>query len=65
LTGAALGAGSSVTFGPSNANSYFETGLTGNASASYIHRNHTLKAGGEWRLNSWTDRNTRGGRRAF
>ena len=28
LTGAALGAGSSVNFGPSNANSYFDTGLT-------------------------------------
>jgi hypothetical protein len=60
LTGAALGAGSSVNFGPSNANSYFDTGLTGNASASYIRGNHTFKAGGEWRLNSWTDRNSRG-----
>jgi hypothetical protein len=60
LTGAALGAGSSVNFGPSNANSYFDNALTGNASATYIGGNHSYKLGAEWRLNSWSDRNTRG-----
>jgi hypothetical protein len=60
LTGAALGAGSSVNFGPSNANSYFDTAFTGSASLSYVHGSHTYKLGGEWRLNSWSDRNSRG-----
>ncbi len=60
LTGAALGAGSSVNFGPSNANSYFDTAYTGSANIAYIRGNHTYKLGGEWRLNSWTDRNSRG-----
>jgi hypothetical protein len=55
-----LGAGSGVNFGPSNANSYFDTALTGNASVAYIHGNHSYKLGAEWRLNSWSDRNTRG-----
>ena len=60
LTGAALGAGSSVNFGPSNANSYFDSAFTANSTATYVHGNHSYKLGGEWRLNSWTDRNTRG-----
>lgn len=60
FTGASLGAGSSVNFGPSNANSYFDTALTGSANISYIRGNHSYKLGGEWRLNSWTDQNTRG-----
>jgi hypothetical protein len=60
LTGAALGAGSSVNFGPSNANSYFDTALTGSASVSYVRNSHSYKLGGEWRLNSWSDRNSRG-----
>ena len=60
LTGAALGAGSSVNFGPSNANSYFDTALTGSTSIAYIRGSHTYKLGGEWRLNSWSDRNSRG-----
>jgi hypothetical protein len=59
LTNASLGAGASVNFGPSNANSYFDTGLTGNSTVSYVHSNHTFKLGAEWRLNSWTDRNSR------
>lgn len=60
FTGGALGAGSSLNLGPSNANSYFDTGITGNATLSYIRGNHSYKIGGEWRLNSWTDRNSRG-----
>ncbi|HEV2445915.1 MAG TPA: TonB-dependent receptor, partial [Candidatus Sulfopaludibacter sp.] len=58
--GGALGAGSSVAFGPSNANSYFDTGLTSSASISNVRGNHSLKLGAEWRLDSWTDRNSRG-----
>ncbi|HWB85414.1 MAG TPA: TonB-dependent receptor [Bryobacteraceae bacterium] len=60
FTGAALGGGSSVNFGPSNANSYFDTAYTSSANATYIRGNHTYKLGAEWRLNSWTDRNSRG-----
>jgi hypothetical protein len=56
----ALGAGSSVSFGPSNANSYFDTGLTSSASLTNIRGNHTYKLGAEWRLDAWTDRNSRG-----
>jgi hypothetical protein len=52
LTNAALGAGSSVNFGPSNANSYYDTGLTGNSTVSYVRDNHTFKLGAEWRLNA-------------
>jgi hypothetical protein len=55
-----LQAGTTTNFGPSNANSYFDTAFTGSASVSYIRGSHTYKLGGEWRLNSWTDRNSRG-----
>jgi len=56
----ALGGGSSNAFGPSNANSYFDDGLTANATANYIRGNHSYKIGAEYRLDSWTDRNSRG-----
>lgn len=49
-----------TNFGPSNANSYYDGTFTSVASATWVHRNHTFKLGGEWRLNSWTDRNSRG-----
>jgi hypothetical protein len=60
LTGGALGAGASIAFGPSNANSYFDTAYTSSASISKVRGNHTYKLGAEWRLNTWTDRNSRG-----
>ncbi len=60
FTGAALGAGSSLNFGPTNANSYFDDGLTANSTATWVHGNHTIKGGAEYRLDSWTDRNSRG-----
>src|SRR5262249_4813296 len=60
FTGAALGAGSSVNFGPSNANSYFDTAVTASTNLTYIRGNHTYKLGAEWRINSWSDRNSRG-----
>ena len=56
----ALGAGSSTNFGPSNANNYFDSGLTANSTATWVHGNHTYKIGAEYRLDSWTDRNSRG-----
>ena len=46
--------------GPNNANSYFDDTLTAPLSATLVHGNHTFKAGGEFRLSSWSDRNSRG-----
>jgi len=48
------------TLGPTNANSYFDGTFTATSTATWVHGNHTSKLGGEWRLNSWTDRNSRG-----
>lgn len=56
----ALGTGSSLAFGPSNANSYFDGVLPANASGTWVRGNHTYKLGAEFHLSSWTDRNTRG-----
>jgi len=52
--------GLSFSLGPSNANSYFDGTFTSVLSATWVHGNHTYKLGGEFRLNSWTDRNSRG-----
>jgi Carboxypeptidase regulatory-like domain len=52
--------GLTTSFGPSNANSYFDGTFTSVASASWSHGSHNYKLGGEYRLNSWTDRNSRG-----
>ena len=48
------------TLGPTNANSYFDGTFTASTTATWVHGNHTSKLGGEWRLASWTDRNSRG-----
>lgn len=48
------------TLGPTNANSYFDGTFTASATGTWVHGNHTSKLGGEWRLASWTDRNSRG-----
>ncbi|MDE3195763.1 MAG: TonB-dependent receptor [Acidobacteriota bacterium] len=48
------------TLGPTNANSYFDGTFTASTSLTWVHGNHTSKIGGEWRLASWTDRNSRG-----
>jgi hypothetical protein len=53
-------AGQTTSFGPSNANSYFDGTWTSVASGTWVHGNHTYKLGAEFRLNSWTDRNSRG-----
>ena len=52
--------GMSLAMGPSNANSYFDSKWSGVASLIYVRGNHTYKTGGEYQVNSWTDRNTRG-----
>ncbi len=53
------------TLGPTNANSYYDGTLTAVATATWVHGNHTSKIGGEWRLASWTDRNSRGSQGVF
>jgi hypothetical protein len=61
---AGLGQGSfggmALGMGPTNANAYYDGKWTSVASATYIRNSHTYKLGGEFRLDSWTDRNTRG-----
>jgi hypothetical protein len=54
------GLGGTQTLGPTNANSYFDDTFTASATGTWVHGNHTSKLGGEWRLASWTDRNSRG-----
>jgi hypothetical protein len=46
--------------GPTNANSYYDGTFTASLATTWIHGNHTSKIGAEWRLNSWTDDNSRG-----
>ena len=52
--------GLTTSLGPSNANSYYDGTFTAPANLTWVHRNHTFKLGAEFRLNSWTDRNSRG-----
>ncbi len=52
--------GSSLNFGPSNANKYYNDKWTSVASLSKVRGNHTYKIGGEFRIDIWTDRNSRG-----
>ena len=52
--------GMGLGMGPTNANRYYDNKWTSIASVTYIRGNHTYKMGGEFRLDSWTDRNTRG-----
>jgi hypothetical protein len=58
--GTAAFGGMNLGMGPTNANRYYDGKWTSVASATYIRNNHTYKLGGEFRLDSWTDRNTRG-----
>lgn len=55
-----VGGGLSMGLGPTNANMYYNDKWTSVASATYVRGNHTIKAGGEFRIDSWTDRNSRG-----
>ncbi|HYP07970.1 MAG TPA: TonB-dependent receptor [Bryobacteraceae bacterium] len=60
----ALGAGNfggmSISLGPSNANYYYNDKWTSVASMTYVRGNHTYKLGGEFRIDIFTDRNSRG-----
>ena len=46
--------------GPTNANYYWVGKLTVPLTVTFVSNNHTYKAGAEYRLESYTDRNTRG-----
>ncbi len=52
--------GMSLTMGPQNANRYWNDKATAVASLTRASGNHSYKFGGEMRLDSLTDRNTRG-----
>ena len=54
-----FGGTASNGLGPTNANSYFTTKPTAVLNATKVHSNHTFKSGGEFRIESYTDRNTR------
>ena len=58
--GTAAFGGMNLGMGPTNANRYYDGKWTSIASANYIRNNHSFKLGAEFRLDSWTDRNTRG-----
>jgi hypothetical protein len=57
--------GLSGNLGPTNANRYLDTKPTSVASLTMIRGNHTLKFGGEWASNRWSDLNTRGAQGIF
>jgi hypothetical protein len=52
--------GLTASFGPSNANSYFDGTFTAVSTGTWVRGNHTYKLGAEYRRNTWTDRNSRG-----
>jgi hypothetical protein len=51
--------------GPTNANEYHTDKPTAVASATYVRGKHTYKAGGEFRIDSFTDRNSKGATGVF
>ena len=59
ISGLTSNFGGMLSMGPTNANHYWSDKVTAVASITYVRQNHTIKAGGEFRLESWTDRNTR------
>ncbi len=52
--------GMSLGMGPANANYYYNDKWTSVASVNYVRGNHSYKAGGEMRVDIFTDRNSRG-----
>jgi hypothetical protein len=60
LLGFTTPAGTYQQLGPTNANHYYDGTFTASTAVTWVHGNHTSKVGGEWRQNSWTDRNSRG-----
>jgi hypothetical protein len=45
----------STNFGPSNRGAYYGTKPTALAQVSWVHGNHTYKAGGEWKIDAFTN----------
>lgn len=60
ITGLTSNQGGMFGMGPTNANYYWYGKLTAPLSVTWVKGNHTFKLGGEYRLESYTDRNTRG-----
>jgi hypothetical protein len=60
ISGLTSSQGGMFGMGPTNANYYWYGKLTAPLSLTWIHGNHSSKIGGEFRLESYTDRNTRG-----
>jgi Carboxypeptidase regulatory-like domain len=60
IAGLTSSQGGMFGMGPTNANHYWYDKLTIPLTVTYIRNNHSYKIGGEYRLESWTDRNTRG-----
>jgi Carboxypeptidase regulatory-like domain/TonB dependent receptor len=60
ISGLTSSFGGMLNMGPTNANHYWYGKLTAPATLSYVRENHTIKLGAEFRLESWTDDNTRG-----
>ena len=60
ITGLSNSQGGMINVGPTNANKYWVGKLTVPVSLTYVRNSHTWKIGGEYRLESYTDRNTRG-----
>ncbi len=52
--------GLGFNMGPSNRNLYLQDKPTGVASLTWVKNNHTYKFGGEWRIDTFTNRNTNG-----
>jgi hypothetical protein len=55
-----FGGYSVIGMGPANANKYWSDKWTSVASSTWVHGNHTVKVGGELKIDIWTDRNSRG-----
>ncbi len=60
ITGLGSSWGGMADNGPTNRTYYIQDKGTGVASATYIRGDHSYKAGGEWRLDTFTNRGTGG-----
>ncbi len=60
IAGLTSSQGGMFGMGPTNANYYWYGKLTVPLSVNWVHGNHSFKLGAEYRLESYTDRNTRG-----
>lgn len=52
--------GMAVPIGPTNRNLYLDLKPTGVAQLTWVHRNHTYKAGGEWKIDTYININSIG-----